>query len=257
MDKLVVFSPVSFLNGQGFRIHKLLRCIDLNIVLGKLETGDCADPDEFFIDPEILRDRFSQYPQIIRNTEAILEACHFEMPAHNDNNRKTFTGNAEGDYKLLAKLAFQGCRRRYGPHQDRAEDRVRRELQVIYRMGFSAYFLITWDIVRYAQSAGYYHVGRGSGANSIVAFCLYITDVDPLELDLYFERFINPHRTSPPDFDIDFSWSDRDDVTEYILSDMVASTPLYWQLITPSKENPSFANWEKCLVCPKQILIAS
>ncbi|MGB5023861.1 MAG: DNA polymerase III subunit alpha [Saprospiraceae bacterium] len=216
VDKLVVFSPVSFLNGQGFRIHKLLRCIDLNIVLGKLETGDCADPDEFFIDPEILRDRFSQYPQIIRNTEAILEACHFEMPAHNDNNRKTFTGNAEGDYKLLAKLAFQGCRRRYGPHQDRAEDRVRRELQVIYRMGFSAYFLITWDIVRYAQSAGYYHVGRGSGANSIVAFCLYITDVDPLELDLYFERFINPHRTSPPDFDIDFSWSDRDDVTEYI-----------------------------------------
>jgi DNA polymerase-3 subunit alpha len=71
-------------------------------------------------------------------------------------------------------------------------------------------------VVRYAHSIGYHHVGRGSGANSIVAFCLQITDVDPLELDLYFERFINRHRTSPPDFDIDFSWDERDDVTDYI-----------------------------------------
>ncbi|HEX5626192.1 MAG TPA: DNA polymerase III subunit alpha [Saprospiraceae bacterium] len=216
VDRLVVYSPVSFLNGQGFRIHKLLRCIDLNIVLGKLEPSDCADPDEYFWRPEAIREAFTSYPRIVQNSEAILEQCHFEMPACDDNNRKSFTGGPAGDYKLLAKLAFQGCRRRYGPHHDRAEDRVRRELQVIHRMGFSAYFLITWDIVRYAQSAGYYHVGRGSGANSIVAYCLYITDVDPLELDLYFERFINPHRTSPPDFDIDFSWAERDDVTEYI-----------------------------------------
>lgn len=216
VDKLVVFSPVSFLDGQGFRIHKLLRCIDLNIIAGKLEQSDCADADEVFLPPEKIRQIFSQYPLILKNTEAILDECRFEMQAGNNNNRQSFTGNPDGDYKLLAKLAFQGCRRRYGPHNDRATDRVRRELQVIHRLGFSAYFLITWDIVRYAQSTGYYHVGRGSGANSIVAYCLYITDVDPLELDLYFERFINPHRTSPPDFDIDFSWSDRDDVTEYI-----------------------------------------
>ncbi len=111
---------------------------------------------------------------------------------------------------------MQGTCRRYGAQHERALERVRKELQVIHRLGFSSYFLITWDIVRYAQSAGYYHIGRGSGANSIVAFCLYITDVDPLELDLYFERFINPHRSSPPDFDIDFSWNERDDVTEYI-----------------------------------------
>ena len=71
-------------------------------------------------------------------------------------------------------------------------------------------------LIRYAKSRGYYHVGRGSGANSLVAFCLQITDVDPIQLDLYFERFINPKRTSPPDFDIDFSWDERDDVTDYI-----------------------------------------
>jgi error-prone DNA polymerase len=112
-----------------------------------------------------------------------------------ENNRISFTATIPEDYKLLSKLAMQGCRRRYGAQHERALERVRKELQVIHRLGFSSYFLITWDIVRYAQSAGYYHIGRGSGANSIVAFCLYITDVDPLELDLYFERFINPHRS--------------------------------------------------------------
>ena len=117
---------------------------------------------------------------------------------------------------MLSKLAINGFKRRYGEKNKAAADRVERELKVIDEMRFAPYFLITWDIVRYAQSAGYHHVGRGSGANSIVAFCLYITDVDPLELDLYFERFINPHRTSPPDFDIDFSWDERDDVTDYI-----------------------------------------
>jgi len=83
-------------------------------------------------------------------------------------------------------------------------------------MGFSAYFLISWDIVRYSMSRGFYHVGRGSGANSIVAYCLKITDVDPIELNLYFERFLNPKRSLPPDFDIDFSWRNRDDIHEYI-----------------------------------------
>jgi DNA polymerase-3 subunit alpha len=83
-------------------------------------------------------------------------------------------------------------------------------------LGFNSYFLITWDIIRYAQSRSFFYVGRGSGANSIVAYCLQITDVNPIDLDLYFERFLNPYRTSPPDFDIDFSWKDRDEVIDYV-----------------------------------------
>ena len=90
-----------------------------------------------------------------------------------------------------------------GSNNKVAEERVEKELQIIFNLGFSAYFLITWDIIRYSLSRGFYHVGRGSGANSVVAYCLKITDVDPIELDLYFERFLNPKRTSPPDFDID------------------------------------------------------
>ena len=90
-------------------------------------------------------------------------------------------------------------------------------MKAIYELGFTAYFLINWDICRYARQEGFFYVGRGSGANSMVAYCLRITDVDPIELDLYFERFINPFRSSPPDFDLDFSWQDRDQVTSYIL----------------------------------------
>ena len=156
------------------------------------------------------------YPKIIENTKRLIEGCSIELASGDEVNRQTFTGSREGDFALVKKLAITGCQQRYGERHTAAMQRIEKELKVIHEMNFCAYFLIAWDVVRYAHSVGYHHVGRGSGANSIVAFCLQITDVDPLELDLYFERFINKHRASPPDFDIDFSWDERDDVTDYI-----------------------------------------
>ena len=214
--RLIIFSPFTFLDQEGFRTHKLLRAIDLNIVITKLEKKDHAQPEEVFYKEAVLLKNYENYPQLIKNTRQIIDNCSIDLESTFSNNRQTFTGSRESDFKLLSKLAINGFKRRYSERNKAAADRVKRELKVIDEMKFAPYFLITWDIIRYAQSAGYHHVGRGSGANSIVAFCLYITDVDPLELDLYFERFINPHRTSPPDFDIDFSWDERDDVTDYI-----------------------------------------
>lgn len=216
MDKLVVFAPITFLNQDGYKTHKLLRCIDLNIVIGKLEALHCAKASERIYTPDEIEKIYERYPQILANTKALLDNCSISMHDTFLNNRQTFTGSSEGDMKLLRKLAINGCIRRYGERHIKAMQRTQKELNIIDKLGFAAYFLITWDIVRYAQTAGYHHVGRGSGANSIVAFNLYITDVDPMDLDLYFERFINPHRSSPPDFDIDFSWDERDDVTDYI-----------------------------------------
>ncbi|MDF1694851.1 MAG: DNA polymerase III subunit alpha [Saprospiraceae bacterium] len=215
-EKLVVFSPITFLDQEGLRTHKLLRCIDLNIVIGKLEPSMHAKSNEVFFDEADLMRAFQEYPQIVENTQHILDTCTIDMVNDYHHNRKTFTGSEKDDFDLLKKLAVNGCLSRYGGRNKKAMVRTKKELEVIYKLGFSSYFLITWDIIRYAHSVGYHHVGRGSGANSIVAFNLNITDVDPLELDLYFERFINPHRTSPPDFDIDFSWDERDDVTDYI-----------------------------------------
>lgn len=215
--KLVIMSPVTFLDDEDFQIHQLLRAIDLNIVISKLQPADAAKKTARLMPPNTLLSFYQAYPRIIRNTQRVVDACEIELKQGLENNRQTFTGSKSGDFVLLEKLAINGCKKRYGEGQRAALERVKKELRVIQQQDFCAYFLITWDIVRYAQTAGYQHIGRGSGANSIVAYCLYITDVDPLELDLYFERFINPYRKSPPDFDIDFSWDERDDVTDYIL----------------------------------------
>ena len=215
-DRLIAFPSVVHRNPEGYRVHKLMRCIDLNIVHTRLTPTDTASDSEYLQSTASLRAAYDRYPELLHRSESLIDQCEITLDSGTGVNRRTFTGNPGGDYELLTKLAREGCRRRYTASHRQAIDRTEKELQVIFKLGFAAYFLITWDIVRYARSAGYHHVGRGSGANSIVAYNLGITDVDPLELDLYFERFINPHRSSPPDFDIDFSWSERDDVTDYI-----------------------------------------
>jgi DNA-directed DNA polymerase III PolC len=146
----------------------------------------------------------------------VLDSCSIDIDFNSDKTKKVYSASKEDDRVLLEKLALAGMKQRYGTKNKKAKERVVKELKIINDLAFNAYFLITWDIIRYAQSSGFFHVGRGSGGNSIVAFCLRITDVDPIELDLYFERFLNPHRATPPDFDIDFSWKDRDEVIDYI-----------------------------------------
>lgn len=215
-DRLVDWAPTTFLDRDGYRTHKLLRAIDTNVIIGRLNPVDHAPEDEVFWTPAQLAMAYARCPELLHRAEALLDDCRCDLRSDARHNRQTFTGATGDDLALLRKLADSGLHRRYGPGDKTAAERVARELKVIEQMHFAPYFLITWDIIRYARSAGFFHVGRGSGANSIVAYCLGITDVDPLELDLYFERFINPYRSSPPDFDIDFSWDERDDVTDYI-----------------------------------------
>jgi DNA-directed DNA polymerase III PolC len=215
-SKLLVWQPVSFENREDYKIHRHLRAIDNNILLSQLSAVHLAAENEIMQPPDQLLSFFRQYPEIIRNTEKLMDDCYIEFDFGTIKNRQTFTGNRYDDKLLLEKLTCDGMMYRYGKNNPEATRRVRHELEIIDRLGFSSYFLITWDIIRYSMSRGFYHVGRGSGANSVVAYCLRITDVDPIELSLYFERFINPRRSSPPDFDIDYSWKERDEVLDYI-----------------------------------------
>jgi DNA-directed DNA polymerase III PolC len=216
ISKLVVCQPVTYRDKKGFNLHRLLRAVDKNVVLSRQDVKDVAAGDEYFLSPSDVLKAFRQYPLIITNTLQLLDGCNYEVDLYSDKNKKVFSSTPQDDRILLEKLAMDGLRYRFGKKNREAEKRVRKELQIINDLGFNAYFLITWDVIRYAQSRGFYYVGRGSGANSIVAYCLQITDVNPIDLDLYFERFLNPYRTSPPDFDIDFSWQDRDEVIDYI-----------------------------------------
>ena len=216
MDRMVIFSPVTLLDEKSYELHRNFRAVDKNVLLSRLQPGQAASPDEVMMPVDELLEPYREFPGIIRNTEKILEDCSIGFDFRECKNRRSFTGNIYDDHVLLEKLALDGLQYRYGKGNTEALNRIRHELGIISRMGFAAYFLIAWDIIRYSMSRGFYHVGRGSGANSIVAYCLKITDVDPIDLDLYFERFINPKRTSPPDFDIDYSWKERDEVLDYI-----------------------------------------
>ncbi len=213
---MVILHPVTFSGKEDIFIHKSLRAVDNNILLSHLKPSQCAEEDEFFKAPSYFRNFPEHHRYIINNTESLLNDCSLEFDRESLKNKKIFSASRYDDKLLLEKLAWDGMVYRYGKQNAEAKKRIQHELDIIDKLGFSAYFLITWDIVRYSMSRGFYHVGRGSGANSIIAYCLKITNVDPIDLNLYFERFINPKRSSPPDFDIDYSWKERDEVIDYI-----------------------------------------
>lgn len=215
-DRLVAWCPVTFLEEEDHDLHRVLRAIGKNELITRLLPEDCALPTERFFPLAELLPRYRLYPQIIQNTANIVRSCSIELEPQTTYNRQIFTHSAEEDRDLLRKLALEGCERRYGARNTAARKRVEKELQAIDKLKFVAYFLIIWDLIQYARHSDIVHVGRGSGANSIVAYCIGITDVDPLELNLYFERFINEERSSMPDFDVDFPSDQRHRILDYV-----------------------------------------
>ncbi len=216
--RMVILNPVTFKTKREYNLHKILRAIDFNVVLSKLTVNDYCKDSEVLKSEEELAFHFKFHHQIIENTQKIIEECNYHFDFSTPKNKKNFTDSKENDYKLLKTLAYKGFKEKYAADNETALNRIEKELKVIDELSFSGYFLITWDIVQYSNSMGFMHVGRGSGANSIISYCLGITNICPIELDLYFERFLNANRKSPPDFDIDWSWQDRDTILEYIFN---------------------------------------
>lgn len=220
--KLVVLQPVTFRNKRDFNAHRLLRAIDNNTILSKLQPEEQGGIDERMLPIEHLKEKFEDFPFILKNTQKLLDACHihFDFSANRKpQNQQIFRESRETDEKLLEELCHKALFFRYPEAKEEVYTRMNSELKVIKKLNFVSYFLLNWRICEYAREKGYFYVGRGSGANSIVAYLLQITEVDPIELDLYFERFINEYRTSPPDFDIDFAWNDRADITRFIFEE--------------------------------------
>lgn len=216
LERYVILAPVSFGVEADYTLHRQLRAIDHNLLISQLLPVQVAPADEVFLPREELLKRYGAFPQLIRNTEALLGQCSFDLDFKESKNKKSFTGSHYDDKLLLHKKAMAGFERRYGKGDKVALERVAKELGIIENLRFSSYFLITDDICEYARSQHFHYVGRGSGANSVVAYCLGITDVDPIALDLYFERFLNPKRKRPPDFDMDFCWNERDRMYDYL-----------------------------------------
>ncbi len=215
-EKLVALNTVTFSVKKDFNAHRILRAIDGNTIITKLTPDDIDDPQHQFETYDQLIADFRDEKYLLEQAQQLIDNCDFPFEYHTNKNIRTFTGNEKDDIDKLLQLTYEGVITRYGKINKTVQDRINKELEIVIQKGFVSYFLINWDIIRYAKSQNYFTIGRGSGANSLIAYCIGVTDVDPIELDLYFERFINLFRATPPDFDLDFSWKDREDVTDYI-----------------------------------------
>jgi DNA-directed DNA polymerase III PolC len=218
-DKYVALQSMTFRSKRDFNTHRLLRAIDQNVLLSKLVKEEQSREDAVFLERERLSDQYEEFGELVLRSEELLKACSIEFdfaPQAVSQNLALYTDSKENDLALMRSLCEKGLKHRYDSSTEEIQQRIEKEITIIAEKNYITYFLIAWDVISYAKSKGYYYVGRGSGANSLVAYLLGITDVDPLELDLYFERFINLYRQNPPDFDMDFSWRDRDDVIRYM-----------------------------------------
>lgn len=218
-DRLVALNSFTFTSKRDYNVHRLLRAIDNNELLSRLAPEAQAPESDIYVPQADLAEAYASFPHIWRNTQRLLDSCSIDFdfsPQRPHQNKLSYTGDRAKDEAMIEDLCLEGLKYRYPEVTEDIRQRIHKELTLIKQMDYVPFFLVNWDIINYAKGQGYYHVGRGSGANSIVAYLLGITDVDPIELDLYFERFMNLYRSSPPDFDIDFSWRDRDDVTRYI-----------------------------------------
>jgi len=211
----MLFAPGSFFaNPDGFRIHQILRAIDLNTPLSRLTTEDTTSPDAWMATASEYTRRFAVWPDVFRNTEAIAEQLTFTGPYHGLVLPPWNDIQSNGPDQALREAAYKGAGKRYGDDlSENVVNRLEHELRIIKEMGFSSYFLVVRDIVSRSPRI----CGRGSGAASLVAYSLGITNVCPIKHNLYFERFLNPGRSDPPDIDVDFAWDERDEILRSVL----------------------------------------
>ena len=159
---------------------------------------------------------FRDYPEALANTERIAAACTPPL----DFGARHFPAfpvpEGETAFTMLRRLVYAGARRRYGKITAAIDHRLRHELEIIHRLGYDDYFLAVWDLVCFAKRAGIRCAGRGSAADSAVAYCLGITSVDSIGRNLMFERFLNPERANMPDIDVDFDARRREEVSRYV-----------------------------------------
>ncbi len=214
---LVGTADVHYLRREDFDNHAALLCVQTKSTLQMPKMS--FDTNEFYIKSnEEMADSFAEWPEAVPTTLEIAERCDIEIELGKLLLPRYQTETGEEPEEMLRRIAAEGLRARYGdPPPAEAVERLEYELGVIEEMGFSSYFLIVWDFVRYAKENGVaVGPGRGSAAGSIVSYSLNITDLDPLANDLLFERFLNPGRKSMPDIDIDFSVRGRERMIRYV-----------------------------------------
>jgi DNA polymerase-3 subunit alpha len=215
--KLVATNDSHYLRREDARAHDILLCIQTLKSVNDPDRLRFPTPEFYLKTPEEMASLFSEVPAALKNTRKVAEriSLEFEFGVTRLPQYRVPEGHDADSY--LEQLCREGLARRYQRDEETVETRLTRELGLIKRMGYSGYFLIVWDFVRFARERRIpVGPGRGSVAGSLVAYLLGITDIDPLRYNLLFDRFLNPERVDLPDFDIDFCFERRGEVIDYV-----------------------------------------
>ncbi len=214
---LVATNDVHYTRREDARAQDVLICIGTGKKVSEGKRMKFEHPEFYFKSGDEMAGVFVELPEAISNTVQIAQACAVEIPSLSPQFPVYEVPSDTTPEGYLADLARKGLAERFDPVPPETAKRLEYELSIITSMGFTGYFLIVWDFIHYAKENGIaVGPGRGSGAGSLVAYSLKITDIDPLKYGLLFERFLNPERVSMPDFDIDFCHRRRDEVISYV-----------------------------------------
>lgn len=217
--KVIVTNDVHYLEEEDFQAHDILLCINTNSNVEETERFHFPSSDFFFKTAAEMKNHFADLPDAVEQTIEIAERCYspnLERDVLLPNFPIPPNFNHQNEY--LDHLVYEGAKKRYGHMNHILQERIQYELSVIEKMKFAGYFLIVQDFIKAARELGVsVGPGRGSVAGSAVAYCLYITDIDPIKYNLLFERFLNPERISWPDIDIDFDDKGRQKVLDYVV----------------------------------------
>lgn len=214
---LVVTNDVHYIEKEDSKIQQVLICIATNHVIGE-DTGLEFHSQEFYLkSEEEMKQLFPELPEAIKNTGKIAERCNFDFE-FGKTKLPYFEINEDiSHFEYFRRLCYEGLEKRYTDPPQEYKDRLEYELETVNKMGYTDYYLIVADFVSFAKAQGIpVGPGRGSGAGSLAAYCMGITDLDPMKYNLLFERFLNPERVSMPDFDIDFCYERRQEVIDYV-----------------------------------------
>ncbi len=214
---LVVTNDAHYLRKEDAEAHDVLLCIQTGKTVDD-ENRMRYEPRNFYLrSTEEMAALFPEYPEAVENTGRIAERCNLEFTFGKYHLPEFKLPKGYDSFTYLKKLCAEGFAERYGEGNEEYRTQLEYEQNMIEKMGFTDYFLIVSDFVRYAKSAGIpVGPGRGSAAGSMVSYCLHITDIDPMKYALYFERFLNPERVSMPDIDMDFGDTRRGEVVDYV-----------------------------------------
>ena len=216
---LVITNDSHYLKKEDFDSHEVLLCVQTGKKMTDIDRMSFEVNDFYLKSPEEIAEFIPNLPEAMENTVKIAEKCNVDFEfGHTILPNYDVPSEYSTHFDFFRKLCDEGIRKRYGEEPSKEiMDRMEYEIEVIKKMGYVDYFLIVWDFIHYAKSHNIpVGPGRGSGAGSIVAYAIEITDIDPMKYDLLFERFLNPERISMPDFDVDFCYERRQKVLDYV-----------------------------------------